>query len=98
MIGPRIDLFSSFGQLQTERRFEIVLVYHLIFVVQFAMTLTPFLRVLPTLRVASTIQNFTLLPVAAYSASSGTGVQDLSGLKRSIFINSLKLANPKSFS
>ena len=33
-----------------------------------------------------------------YSSSSGTGVQDLSGLKRSIFINSLKLANPKSFS
>jgi hypothetical protein len=31
-----------------------------------------------------------------YSAS--TGVQDLSGLKRSIFMNSLRVPGPKSFS
>jgi hypothetical protein len=56
------------------------------------------LRALATIRVASTSQNFTLLRVAAYSSSSGTGFQDWSGLNRSIFINSLKLDNPKSFS
>jgi hypothetical protein len=33
-----------------------------------------------------------------YSSFSRTGVQDLSGLKRSIFMNSLSVSNPKSFS
>jgi hypothetical protein len=93
-----IALFSSFGQLQIERP-------------QGCPCLSPHFRrpicddadafvlqVLTTVRVTLTIQNFTLLPVAAYSSSSGTGVHDLSGLKRSIFINSLKLANPKFFS
>jgi hypothetical protein len=33
-----------------------------------------------------------------YSSFSRTGVQDLSGLKRSIFMNSLSVSDPKSFS
>lgn len=33
-----------------------------------------------------------------YSCSAGTGVQDLSGLKRSIFLNSSRVVGPKSFS
>ena len=34
----------------------------------------------------------------AYSSCSGTGVQDLSGLKRSILLNSSRVVGPKSFS
>jgi len=33
-----------------------------------------------------------------YSSSAGTGVQDLSGLNRSMFLNSSRVLGPKSFS
>ncbi len=33
-----------------------------------------------------------------YSGLSGTGVQDLSGLKSSIFLNSSRVVGPRSFS
>jgi hypothetical protein len=52
MMDCLIALFSSFGQLQTERTFEVVFLYLLIFVVQFVMTLPPVLQVLATVRVA----------------------------------------------
>jgi hypothetical protein len=83
---------ATVGQPQIDRPFKVVLVPICDDADAFV------LQVLTTVRVTLTIQNFTLLPVAAYSSSSGTGVHDLSGLKRSIFMNSLKLANPKSFS
>jgi hypothetical protein len=66
---------------------------------QFAMSSIFATQALTNVLARSTNQNSTFVPSwLPYSSSSGTGVQDLSGLKRSIFINSLKLANPKSFS
>jgi len=44
------------------------------------------------------VEDETVVPALLYSSSSGIGVQDLSGLKRSIFLNSSRVFSPKSLS
>jgi|HubBroStandDraft_2_1064218.scaffolds.fasta_scaffold18025_5 hypothetical protein len=77
-----------------------LLVLSLLTVIQFVDESPSFPPKAPTnVRVA--VHGLELYVVASwlpYSSSSGKAVHDLSGLKRSIFINSLKLSNPKSFS